>query len=186
MDSLPFSEIDEIVHSSDFESNFQHIESTGRLQESSEAASERSALAATNAARKYMMRSSSFVRMLPSEGSYRHRLGRSQSSRTGLSGGVSSVESPGHAGSQVKVKLPVIHVRTMPEGSNAGRAYCLRSITEIDCRSIVSVWEQNSRAAKKMRESKTGLQRCQAAVRKFYHSSPFQLVASTLIMMVRN
>jgi len=129
------------------------------------------------------MRSSSFVRMLPSEGSYRHRLGRTQSPRTGFSGGATSVESPGQTGGQRKVNLPVIHIRTIPEGSNAGRAYCVRAITEIDCRKTVALWVQNSRAAKKKKESKTVLQRCQAAVRKVYRSSPFQLVASTLIMM---
>jgi hypothetical protein len=156
LDSIPFTEIEEIVSPSNhkLKSELEQSENRDNLDGPSSAAVQTISSGTQNSSRQYLMRSSSFAR--------RHH--------------IIDVGQPHE-------DLPVVHVRTFSGGSNAGRSYCLE-MDMIDRQNIVTQWTNYSRAAKKRKSNE--LKSFQKAARRLYHSAPFQFVASTLIMMVRN
>lgn len=83
---------------------------------------------------------------------------------------------------QPRVNVPVIHVRTT-EGSIIGRTYCLQ-MHDADHKNVISSWKPYIRDAKKRKSN--GFWTFQKAARRMYESSPFQLIASALILMVWN
>jgi hypothetical protein len=79
----------------------------------------------------------------------------------------------------------MFQIRTINEGFNSGRTYCLRAPTEKICGLIVADLTVRSKAAKKSAEAKSRFEKCQERVRRVFDSKAFQLTIASLIFLVR-
>jgi hypothetical protein len=78
-----------------------------------------------------------------------------------------------------------INIRTIAEGFNSGRAYCIRFETGAECRRIAAELRAFSMAARHHFELRTPLRRYQERLKLFYDSAPCQAFVGLLIISVR-
>ena len=79
----------------------------------------------------------------------------------------------------------VVKIRTIPNGFNSGRAYCLRTNRHDFGQNLCSDLTRKSKAARVRAEKLSKFQKNQAILRKFYYSNPFQMFMSSMILAVR-
>ena len=81
--------------------------------------------------------------------------------------------------------LEIIQIKTIPEGFNSGRTYCLRTSRVGFCEAFCLEMTSKSKAARVRAEKLSRFQKNQAFLRKIYRSNPFQMFVSFLILAVR-
>jgi hypothetical protein len=72
-------------------------------------------------------------------------------------------------------------IRTLRQGYNRGRKYCLQAKSDHQCEELIALISGLSKAAIRRREIKSVYQRVQERVKEVYDSTPFQLISASFI-----
>ena len=103
--------------------------------------------------------------------------------RSRQSNGQNMTETGRHKNCKIKI-TNAVNIRTIEEGVNSGRAYCIRSETGEECRRIAADLRLFSKAARRRFELRTPLQRFQERLKANYDSWPCQGFVGLLIIAV--
>jgi hypothetical protein len=77
--------------------------------------------------------------------------------------------------------LSAFQIRTLREGYNCGRKYCLQAKSDRQCDYLIKLLNDQAAAAHRRLDKRSNMQRFRDYARDFYNSTPFQLTSAALI-----